>query len=163
MTPEYERFDVWVRSVPIRTPQGVEFATALARVFGVELWMAEHIARNAPAFVKRGVPLDVADRVSDVLERLGAEVEVRSAVAPSVRPPAAWPPGLPTDSPHASPSLPLLPRGSIGSLRHAPLRGSRRLLRRRFRSARPPPPRPPRQRLDHGHRSPPFLNGAWSA
>ena len=131
MTPEYERFDVWVRSVPIRTPQGVEFATALARVFGVELWMAEHIARNAPAFVKRGVPLDVADRVSDVLERLGAEVEVRSAVAPSVRPPAAWPPGLPTDSPHASPSLPPPPERLY---RIPPPRPSARFS--------PPPPAP---------------------
>jgi hypothetical protein len=107
MASEYERFDVWVRSVPARTPQGAEFASALARVFGVELWMAEHIAQNAPTFVKRGVSLEVADSMSYTLERLGAEVEVRSAVAPSAPPPTAWPPGLPPDSPHVRPpSLP---------------------------------------------------------
>src|SRR5271154_4459409 len=102
MPLEEERFDVWVRWVPARTPQGEEFALALARVFAVELWMAEHVARQAPMVVKRGVDRTVAESMRDVLELLGAGVEIRSALAPSVRPPPAWPPGLPPDSPHGS-------------------------------------------------------------
>jgi hypothetical protein len=100
--PEEEKFDVWVRSVPAKTPQGDEFVEALARIFAVELWMAEHIANQAPTIVKRNVGRTIADSMRDVLELLGAGVEIRSARPQSAHPPPAWPPGLPSDSPHGS-------------------------------------------------------------
>jgi len=110
MSGEDEKFDVRVCSVPARTPQGEQFSIALARIFGVEPSIGEQIARQAPTFVKRRVPLEIAEHLRGVLGGLGAEVEIRSAVAPSVPPRSAWPPGLPSDSPHApSPGSPSPP------------------------------------------------------
>ena len=104
---------------------------------GVALWMAEHIARRAPIFVKRersppcedvrggvsGNPRATRREGRDLPrrpERARAETAPRSAPPVAGRseelsiPPAhaqvpsapSWPPGLPPDSPHGSPTLP---------------------------------------------------------
>jgi hypothetical protein len=74
-----ERFDVRLLAVPAKTPDGEDFTTALARVFAIEQWMAEHFVREVPVFVKRGQEREVAERLRVTLSRLGAQVEILSA------------------------------------------------------------------------------------
>jgi hypothetical protein len=163
MAPDNELFDVRVRFVPVRTPEGEEFAPALARVFRVELWMAEHLVQHAPIFVKRRVPFEVAGRLCEALERLGAQVEIveadssgaggraRSTPAPEhgfpsapslpVRslPVSSWPPGLPAASP---PELvPARPGALPSEWRHPtpPPRPSAQGASRSALSLEPPP------------------------
>ena len=72
MPLEEEKFDVRVLSTPRTTPHGEDFAPALSRVFGIEPWMAERVAREAPVLVKRGVSLEVAEHLRATLEDLPA-------------------------------------------------------------------------------------------
>jgi hypothetical protein len=82
MSLETEKFDVWVTTAPLVTPQGEKFAPTLARVFGVSLEVAERVAREAPVPVKRGISFEDAAIFRRTLESVGASVEILAAGAP---------------------------------------------------------------------------------
>src|SRR5688572_33371958 len=69
-------FDVRVLAFDPSAPDPV---LALMRVFKVDRSLAEELISGLPRVVKRGVPLETAQRFSHVLGSLGAETEVVTA------------------------------------------------------------------------------------
>jgi hypothetical protein len=84
-------FDVRVIAFdPNSTEDPVE---SLVRVFRVERTIARELVNRLPRVIKRGVPLETAQKFCDVLERLGARTEIVMS-APKEPEPASPPPPL---------------------------------------------------------------------
>jgi hypothetical protein len=67
-------FDVRVTAFD---PQAaVDPVEALMRLFKIERAFAREVVHRLPRVIKRGVPLETAQRLSQVLERIGAQVEI---------------------------------------------------------------------------------------
>lgn len=67
-------FDVRVTAFD---PQAaVDPVEALMRLFKIERSFAREVVHRLPRVIKRGVPLETAQRLSQVLERIGARVEI---------------------------------------------------------------------------------------
>jgi hypothetical protein len=66
-------FDVRVISFD---SQAVDPVEALIRVFKVERAVAQELVGRLPRVIKRGVPIETAQRFCDVLDRMGARTEI---------------------------------------------------------------------------------------
>ncbi|HEX6239275.1 MAG TPA: ribosomal protein L7/L12, partial [Polyangiales bacterium] len=65
-----------VRITAFDPQAAVDPVEALMRLFKIERAFAREVVHRLPRVIKRGVPLETAQRLSQVLERIGARVEV---------------------------------------------------------------------------------------
>jgi hypothetical protein len=99
-------FDVRVTAFD---PQAaVDPVEALMRLFKIERAFAREVVHRLPRVIKRGVPLETAQRLSQVLERIGARVEIlvseRTQVGAPEKPRAERAEAVATRGEPASPS-----------------------------------------------------------